>query len=408
MTDFDLQPVFNSMVEWPPNDINSDKLDRQNYIPLGISIKLKKGVSVKKEKFFELMEFLRKELSSWRPPLTDSFLAKNVGNFLMNAYSGDFKEKKVEELLNIFKLLKKKKVNIYVKIFNVQTDIGEYDGGSFLLFHPMYFIKTYPNHLMYPFINSEGINQDTALHSGVVFKNVEILEEDDEYLKTIIQEKTEEFINIMGVALGDKDNAQKISSDFNCMGMEYHLLNKDMFETNSSFSSAGSTFIKGSVNLKTELFFSQHKKLFDLLQKRDNQLKEKLYKSILWLGKSLRTENIDDSFLQVAIALECLLTKQDKGYYINPSITYSISETLAFLIGETKEQRIDNLKVIKKMYGERSAIVHSGKSKITINQYYEFFHRVRIGIYKILDLMEEHNFKNIEELYNYIDELKFS
>lgn len=408
MTTFDLQPVFDNMIEISPSDFFKNTLDDGNYIKLGLSIKTQKGLAIKKERAFELMEFLQKELSSWQPPITNSFIRKTTMDFLMKAYSENPKERKVEELLDIFKLLKRKKVNIYVKVFNLQTDIEKYDGGSFVLFHPDYFIKAYNNRFMYSRLDHGNANQDTIAHVGLVFKDVEILQEDKDYVKAIIQEKIEEFISAMGIALGNKDSAQTLSTNFNHIGTEYHLLNNDMIELSSSFSSDGSTFTKGSIDLKTDLFFSNHGNIFNILHKRDNQLKEKVHKSILWLGKSLQTENVGDSFLQVAIALECLLTKQTKGYYINASITYSISEALSFLIGNTKDERLEHFKEIKNLYGLRSAIVHSGKSRISIKEYYEFFHRVRSGIYRILDLMEEHNFKSIEELYDYIDELKFS
>ena len=128
----------------------------------------------------------------------------------------------------------------------------------------------------------------------------------------------------------------------------------------------------------------------------------------MWLGKSLRNENIGDAFLQETIALECLLTRQEKNYCISPSIGYSLAETLALLVGTTKENRINILKDIKKLYGLRSSIVHSGKSDISINSYYQLFDYIKKGIYIILDLIDEKKLQNIDELYNYIDDIKFS
>jgi len=373
MSNLDLRNILNNMIEWAPNDRKSDKLDRENYVPLGISFNYKNGLSVKKEDFFAMMAFIKERLSDEQSSLTDSFIRKKITNFLFEAYI-DEPTITIEELLSIFSVLKRTKVDIFVKMFNLQIDVGEYDGGSFVLYNPVYFVEKYKNNLMYKNIHEKNrVHPDTIAHVGLVFKDVEIFQEDEERLNSIIQEKIGEFISVMGIAFGSKEKSQMLTANFNHIGMEYHLLDKDMIEIHSNYSSTGSTYLKGCIDLKTEHFFANHQRLFKLLEKHDNELKEKLYKSILWLGKSLLTENIGDSFLQVSIALECLLTRQTKGYYINPSISNSLSETLAFLIADTKEDRINNFKTIKKFYELRSSIVHSGRSEIKISQYYEFF-----------------------------------
>jgi hypothetical protein len=366
----DLGVILSNMIEWSPTLLQSDKLDRDIYIPLGISIKIEKGLSVKKDDAYILFTFVKERLPCELSCLTDDFVCRKIGDFLIRAYSEAPKITDIEELIKTFNVLETKEINIFVKIFNLQTDIGEYDCDLFILYNPQYFIQKYKNQLMYTRINDQfTANSDNIPHLGLVFKNIRIYQEDKEQLNNVIIEKIIEFVNFVSVALGEKDKAQRLTANFNHISMEYHLLDKDMIEISSSYSSAGSTFLKGSVDLKTKLFFDNHGKLFKLLSKRDNQLKEKLYKSILWLGKSLQTENISDSFLQVGIALECLLSRQTEGYFINPSITYSLSETLAFLVADSKELRLNIFKEIKKLYGLRSAIVHSGRSNIILQQY---------------------------------------
>lgn len=94
----------------------------------------------------------------------------------------------------------------------------------------------------------------------------------------------------------------------------------------------------------------------------NSKLKQKIYKAALWLGKSIQTKDIEDGFLQVAISLECLLSRQEKGYFIHPSITANLAETLSFIIAKKKERRIEIYKKLKQFYGIRSSIVHSGGS----------------------------------------------
>ena len=255
---------------------------------------------------------------------------------------------------------------------------------------------------------SHTINTDNLPHTAIVFKNVEIIPNDEQQIKTVIQEKTQQFLNLVSIVLGDKQDALTLNSSFIHNSTEYHLLDENMIETSSSYSSDNSTFGRGEIRLKTNLFFNNHKNLFALLDGPKTALQDKIFKSTMWLGKSLRNENIGDAFLQISIALECLLTRQEKNSFINPSITYSLSETLAFLVGNTKEERLSIFKDIKKLYSLRSAIVHSGKSNIEVKDYYDFFNFVRQGIYTILKLIEEKKYHNIDDIYSYIDNLKFS
>jgi hypothetical protein len=69
-------------------------------------------------------------------------------------------------------------------------------------------------------------------------------------------------------------------------------------------------------------------------------------KSILWLGKSLQIVDIGDIFTNQH-SFGIFFTRQTEGY-ANPLISNSLSETLTLIIADTKEDRINNYKVLKK------------------------------------------------------------
>ncbi len=142
----------------------------------------------------------------------------------------------------------------------------------------------------------------------------------------------------------------------------------------------------------------------------NSKLKQKIYKAALWLGKSIQTKDIEDGFLQVAISLECLLSRQEKGYFIHPSITANLAETLSFIIAKKKERRIEIYKKLKQFYGIRSSIVHSGGSlsKIKSNDFIEFFNFIRLGIYSMLNIIKQNGLDRINELYNLVEDKKFA
>ncbi|MBO6084795.1 MAG: hypothetical protein J6P19_00120, partial [Acetobacter sp.] len=168
------------------------------------------------------------------------------------------------------------------------------------------------------------------------------------------------------------------------------------------------THCQAPVTLYCDLFKQCHSDLFSLVSKDRSKIESKLYKSIIWLGESLSNQNINNSFLQIAIALECLLSYQEQGYFIQPSMTYSLAETAAFLYSTDLDTRKDIFKKIKEYYAKRSSIVHSGQSKVTLQECDGFFHIVKTCLYNIIALIQQKNFSEIKEIYDYIENEKFS
>ena len=187
MADFELENILSNMIEQPPTLFQPEKED---YVLLGISIKLEKSLLVKKDDIFTLMTFVKKHLSPLHSCLTNKFVSNTIGSFLMDAYGNKPELKNVNELLEIFNKLEHKKTNVYVKIFNLQTDVEEYDFGSFILYDPKYFNNKYKNPFMYHKINDQSAaNSDNNIHSGLVFREIETFLEDKDLLNYIIQEK---------------------------------------------------------------------------------------------------------------------------------------------------------------------------------------------------------------------------
>lgn len=83
------------------------------------------------------------------------------------------------------------------------------------------------------------------------------------------------------------------------------------------------------------------------------------------------------AFLALNIALEILFNdgRQD--------ISYKISRGTAVLIGKTKEDALEVYRRVKKLYGKRSALVHSGDAKITEQETHELRDYVRRCLRKL-------------------------
>ncbi|MBR1398680.1 MAG: hypothetical protein IJ564_00685 [Alphaproteobacteria bacterium] len=405
MANIQLKPE--NFLDW---DIKEGILNqRDGYLNIGTSFVKMKVVAIKIEVATEFKESLLKILNSTNKKFSDHFIIQKMTEFFMNVYEEGYSETKYNLFLKKLQSFKTKQVNVYLKIYNLDLDVEKFDMPGFTLYNPVYFKQTYNSPFMYSSINdTSSVNMDNSIHTGIILKKLQIIQEDPKQIMQVISEKITSFLNLLYICLGNKNAIQKLDFCFTHNNVEYHLFNDDMVEIGSSYSSDNSTFVKGSTQLKTNIFFENNKHLFSLFNNISNKLYEKIFRAAMWLGKSLKNENLGDSFLQAAIALECLLTRNEKGYVIQPSITYSLCETLALLVGDTKEKRIDLFKDLRKLYGYRSAIVHSGQTEVTFQDYYNLFDAIKQGIYVILKLAEEQKWNNIEDIYTYVESLKFS
>lgn len=241
-------------------------------------------------------------------------------------------------------------------------------------------------------------------------KNIEICFDDTEKHE-IVDDSISIFRNFLLVALGNKQYSQSITNRFIQDSTQYDIKFYNESGTPCGIGSGTSvtgTFARSLVTLSCDLFKQRHSDLFSLVNKNRSEIESKLYKSIIWLGESLSNQNIGDSFSQIAIALECLLSYQEQGYFIQPSITYSLAETTAFLYSRDLDTRKDIFKKIKEYYAKRSSIVHSGQSKVTLQEYDDFFHIVKTCLYNIIALIQQKHFRKMEEIDEYIKNEKFS
>lgn len=93
----------------------------------------------------------------------------------------------------------------------------------------------------------------------------------------------------------------------------------------------------------------------------------------LSVGESFLNLSIKDSILYTSIALETLFSLEERELF-QRSIGENISDGFAYLIGKDLGSRLEVVRLVKKFYALRSAIVHGGKASInndylTINQY---------------------------------------
>ncbi len=132
-----------------------------------------------------------------------------------------------------------------------------------------------------------------------------------------------------------------------------------------------------------------------------SEMIERIKSSLFWFGKALSQFDLTQKFLFSCIALEALLSPNDKE-----RIVASIAESAAFILYNGVDSRLKLIKDIKNIYDQRSAIVHQGSnvaSKIDVDS------TIEITRLLIVDLLESDYAKSTyAELMAQIERLKFS
>jgi hypothetical protein len=93
---------------------------------------------------------------------------------------------------------------------------------------------------------------------------------------------------------------------------------------------------------------------------RCTNLEEAIIRSMHWFSVATCQDDKSNTFLLLVVSLEALF-KQAQG----ASIASTVAEGSAFLLGESKDQRLEISKLVRKFYGMRSSVAHSGRSSFS-------------------------------------------
>lgn len=159
-------------------------------------------------------------------------------------------------------------------------------------------------------------------------------------------------------------------------------------------------------------YFKEPKNGFDkiwtiITKNKLSEIESKIILSIDWIGQSTNERSSTDAFLKAAIALEVLLTYNDK-VPITPSLTYRLSESSALILGKKMSDRIKIERKIKSLYSRRSSIVHAGKHSVEKKEISHMQSYVRAIIMELLTDPNLCKIKTTQTLYDYLREVKYS
>lgn len=183
------------------------------------------------------------------------------------------------------------------------------------------------------------------------------------------------------------------------------ILCSDKTQTGSSGFNNGYT---KTIYIDQNPFISKNKsKIWNLLIKKQlTDLENKILDAIIWFGKAITDPSTSQALTLYTFAIERILRIDEKGM-ISPSITYQISENMAFILGKDVKERKKIQKDIKKLYQNRSEIVHGSNKKldyVDLQQAKDYSSKL---IHTLLNEEPYCQFKQIKDLSEHLILLKF-
>ncbi|EMO33162.1 hypothetical protein LEP1GSC175_1925 [Leptospira santarosai str. HAI821] len=243
----------------------------------------------------------------------------------------------------------------------------------------------------YALVSTNGRDQDLALDRAE-----EILHLFEIFLKFAIGRSLED---------GESIEILNITLPLSNIG---HLIREDG-TISSNYSNRS---IIRFISIDDEYFFSMeagNNQLWNILtdyKKNPTEMQSKIVQAILWVGKAFNEKDRHLSLLQFTMALEALFSNLQSGV-ITPGIAYSISENVAFILGKNYDDRTEIEKIVKKIYGLRSAITHGNSKEISD---YDLIYASRICLESIREFLrndELKNFRKVDELVDYLKRKKY-
>lgn len=137
-------------------------------------------------------------------------------------------------------------------------------------------------------------------------------------------------------------------------------------------------------------------------------IQKRIINAIKWFSKGINDYDLNQSFIHFIFAIESILNHNEQNEIITAGISHKISEAIAFIVSDDKNDRKSHFKEFKRLYTLRSGIAHGSKQEIKREDVLGviFFSKRLIANLLVSDIYSK--FKKISELYNYIEELKFS
>ncbi len=361
----------------------------------------------KVEAFNELFKQIYNQLHVEKHKISFKAFVKNAEQLF---FSNSFNKKNVSDMI------KEKSCTTYTNICKIY---GVKLSQDILSFYDVKFVK---KEYIIDFLKStiiETADNKIWLEKLIEQKTVEISSNanfiyfvynydsfDSDYSKQMAEKCLSDTINIIRYMIGIKNERIYVdNTEFN-----------DCLQHFDQFSSSG-MILPSSKLIKKDIAFdladpffnatnNGNERIWEILSKPNkNQVEKKILKAIKWIGLSIEETQLDVACAEIAFAFESLL-KADETSVISPSIQGQIADSVAFICGETADERIKIVNDFKTFYRYRSAIAHGAEKSTDIN-YQKYLNMIKNVVINLLTDDSLNKCTSLDELNSLINSKKY-
>jgi hypothetical protein len=148
-------------------------------------------------------------------------------------------------------------------------------------------------------------------------------------------------------------------------------------------------------------------KLLQIFKSQRSELERHVVRCAEWTAQAMCDPSASSAFVKAAIALEVLFSQNEKAV-ITPSIMAQIAEGCAFLLADSADSAIKIEREVRRLYGVRSAIVHSGKDSVSRFDLNTFIQICRNAVLALLNSGELESVGTMSKLTEHFKKRKYS
>lgn len=242
---------------------------------------------------------------------------------------------------------------------------------------------------------------------------------DDRIATEIAENKFSDFIRIIAFIAGKEDKSiyikvglplypdmspEKIYTE----STSYNVINskEDYFGSLSMNNVIAEKIPIDNPFFQNNLYYNNLWSIYEEKVTKKNKMKKRLLNASIAIGESILSKNVKNSIIYTSIAFETLFSFNEASLF-QPSIADKLAGCLAFIVGTTKERRLQIIKDVKKFYALRSALVH-GANPQTNNDYIIFNRLLRASINELLNNKKYEKVNDVPLLYEMLKEAQNS
>lgn len=316
-------------------------------------------------------------------------------------------------LITLFNELKRRKLQKYEVIYDLSGGgwieyVSElpFEVGPFKIYsgskHKQVLAKTYPHATFL-------LNMHKQKYPGREYISTTVEARDDITANEKAKRRFKQFDDIMSFMIADLN----IREDIDIKNIS--LANKSEILIFTDDRATSKQVARTLIPMLPTLIFPinnsnlGHDKIWGILTKENpTDMEKRILTAIGWIGKGLRDEEPSRSFVQFMIALESLFQFNKEKSFISPSISNQISEFSAFINGDNLDERIQIESEVKKLYGIRSKIAHSGFNEVNEIDRYRALILVKTLVHNLIVSKELGQLQSVGQLDEWVKKKRYS